>query len=304
MPATLPTWGLCTTLKAPADQVLAFVAHHLALGAARLWLHFDDPDDPAFDRVAAIPGVTAIRCDDDYWQALLGRRPARHQLRQSRNVERVHARGELAWLGHIDVDEFLWPARPVAEVLAATDPASPVLRMAPCEALHDPRLPDDIFTARQFRRPLRGPDKAALRQVALGDYADLLPNGVLSHYVGKCFFRSGVPGLQPRIHSAEIDGKKLQGGPFSPEIALLHFHAQDPAAWRERLAFRRSLGAYSFNMPLMLWLCAASEAEIDAFYATVQTARPAALAALLAAGALVEADLNLRDRIRALEARR
>jgi hypothetical protein len=291
-------WGLCATVKAPVDQVMAFVAHHLALGAAHLWLHFDDPADPAMSSVAGVPRVTAVACDDAYWTALNGRRPNKHQQRQSRNAERVYALGALPWVGHIDVDEFLWPIRPIGDVLAEVPPHAPVLRMAPWEALHDPALPDDIFTARHFRGPLRGHAKVDLRRAIFGPYADLLEGGSLSHAVGKCFFRRGVPGLQPRIHTGVLDGEKIKGGAFSPDIALLHFHAQDPVAWRERLAFRRTKGAYSFNVMLMGWLGMASDADLQDFYDRVQVAHPAVLETLRRSGALLEADLGLRARLR------
>ncbi|QYK41483.1 MAG: glycosyltransferase family 2 protein [Paracoccaceae bacterium] len=296
-------WGLVATVKAPADQVLAFVAHHLSLGASQIWLHFDDPADPAADRAARLPRVTAIRCDDAYWQGLIGRRPGKHQLRQSRNAERVYATAHLPWIAHIDVDEFLCPARPVAEVLAAVQRDRPLLRMAPWEALHDPALPDDIFTARHFRGPMRGPEMEALRRAAFGDHADLLAAGSLSHAVGKCFYRTGVPGLQPRIHTAVMNGEKMNGGAFSADIRLLHFHAQDPAAWHARLAFRRTRGAYSFNLPLMAFLGTATEAEVAAFYDRTQVAHPAVLADLRAAGALFECDLHLRSKVAELDAR-
>lgn len=296
-----PAWGICTTVKAPADQVLAFATHHLALGAARIWLHFDDPDDPALPRAAALPGVTAIACDDAYWQALLGRRPGKHQLRQSRNVERVYADGSVPWLLHIDVDEFVWPRRPVAEVLTEVPAEAPVLRLLPWEALHDPALPPDIFTARHFRRALKGRDWDALRRAVFGDHADLLPQGALSHAVGKCFFRRGVAGMQPRIHTGEIGGEKVHAGEFSPDIALLHFHAENPAHWLAKLDFRRTKGAYSFNLGLAGFLAAASAEERRAFYDATQVAHPHVLALLRQGGALIEADLGLAARVRALE---
>ncbi len=35
----MPSWGLVATVKAPKEELLAFVAYHLGLGADRLWLH-------------------------------------------------------------------------------------------------------------------------------------------------------------------------------------------------------------------------------------------------------------------------
>jgi hypothetical protein len=289
-------WGLACTLKATVEQTQAFVAYHLGLGATEIWLFFDDPDDPAADRVAGLPAVRAIRCDTAHWTRV-GERPDRHQGRQSRNMKYAYRRTKLPWLGHIDVDEYLLPRKPVAEVLAAQHPDWIEMRMAPWEALHDPNLPDDIFTARHFRAGLRGDDKAALRDLAFGQYAPALSAGVLSHAVGKCFLRTGIAGLQPRLHGAFLNGERLRGRPHHPDVALLHFHAEDPARWFDRLDFRLSRGAYQYNEPMAVWLKQATEVERHAFYDRVQAPGPELRDRLQAAGALIEADLGLRARV-------
>ena len=192
-------WGLVTTVKAAPEKVLAFVAHHLSLGCARIWLYFDDPDDPAYDLVADLPQVTAIRCDDIFW-ATAGRRPDRHQNRQSRNAQAAYRACRLPWLGHIDVDEFLWPQQPIAQILASL--FRPINgpcgwnRMRRCTT---PPCPMTSSPPRQFRAPLKL-RHAHLRAPVLGAYAEILPEGHLSHTNGKSFFRTGIPGLSPRLH--------------------------------------------------------------------------------------------------------
>ncbi|MDT8854544.1 glycosyltransferase family 2 protein [Paracoccaceae bacterium Fryx2] len=290
-------WGLCTTVKAPAEQVLAFVAHHLGLGAARLWLYFDDPEDPAAGALAGLDRVTVIRCDADWWK---GDRPEAHQNRQGRNMKRTWRAARLPWVGHIDVDEFLLPDAPIARALAAVPGDQPQVRLAPWEALHDPALPDDIFTARHFRAQMGGAAQAANRIRVFGPYAPLLPSGMLSHSAGKCFFRTGVPGLQPRLHGAFIAGQRLDGGDFHPGIALLHFHAEDPARWKHRLQFRLTRGAYKFNPALQAHLAAADAGGIDAFFDRVQTPSPECLALLGRLGLLRTTRLGLREKVAAL----
>lgn len=286
-------WGLCATVLAPPEQVAAFAAHHLALGAAHLWLHFDDPAQAA--DAPRHPRITAVACDEGYWQRLMGRRPAKHQQRQSRNVQRVYAETTLPWLGHWDVDEFLWPARPVGQVLDTARDA--MVRIAPWEALHDPALACDIFTARAFRAALKGPGRAGLRAQVFGPHASLLPEGVLSHSAGKCLFRTGIAGLEPRLHGAFMGGERVKGPPFAPGLALLHFHAEDRARWLERVPFRVTRGAYQYNPGLAAFLAAATPADLAGFYDRVQAARPDTLAALRQGGALIEADLHLRERV-------
>lgn len=256
-------WGLCTTAKAPVAQIESFLDHHLSLGAAHVWLHLDDPDA---DAPAAHTRVTVTRCDARWWGK---NRPEKHQNRQSRNMRRLYNAAPLPWIAHIDVDERIAPARPVAEVLA--DATGPILRMRPWEALTTP--------ADHYRAPVP-PD---LAEDAFGPYAPLLPAGALSHAAGKAFFRTGE-GLEPRIHGAFRDGVRVQGGAFHPDLPLLHHHADDAPAWRERLRFRLGRGAYQFNPSLAGFLADASDAEIDAFYARTQSPPEDALAALVAGG--------------------
>jgi hypothetical protein len=282
---------------APPEQVQAFVAYHLGIGAAHIWLHFDTPDDPAAD-LFDHPRVTTIRCTNSYWIDYINKRPDRHQNRQGRNMQRIYNAAPLPWIAHIDVDEYLLPTADIPATLAALPANQSMLRIAPYEALHDPALPDDIFTAQAFRAALNGKQNADARARMFGPYAPLLENGVLSHSAGKCFFRTGLARFEPRLHGAFRAGARVDGGAFSPDIALLHFHAEDPTRWRDRLQFRLTRGAYQFNPPLQQWLLAADDAAIDRFYLETQTATPATLAKLRAENALLSAKLNLRQQIK------
>ena len=291
-----PRWGVVSTSQAPAEQVLAFVAHHLGLGAHRIWLHFDNPDDPAADMLSRQDRGTVIRCDAAYWTALYGRRPETHQERQVKNATRVARKAGTDWVAHIDIDEFLTGAARVADVLAGVATDRLVLRVEPWEALHDPALAPDIFTARAFRRqiPAETPELASR---LYGRYGAVLDRGMLSHSVGKCFFRTGVRDMAVRIHGARIKGETVFGGRFHPDLALLHFHAQDPAAWKGRLAFRLARGAYRSRPALPAMLEHASAAEIDGFFDAVQCARPEMIRALQAHGLLRFEDLGLRRKV-------
>ncbi len=299
----MAAWGICATVKAPVEQVLAFVAHHLSLGAAEITLCLDDPEDPAFPLLADLPDVTPIRCDGEWWAGFGQDRPDKHQVRQLRNINRILRHTALPWIAHLDVDEFLLPAAPIAEVLDRLPADQLMLRLPPFEALHDPALPDDIFTATRFRGAMQGRAFRSLRRAVFGDYAPLLPRGMLSHSEGKCFFRSGVPGFQARLHAGFLRGERLERAPDDPELELLHFHAQDRGAWLAALPFRLTRGAYQFNTGLCDYLSAATEEETAAFYQAVQTLGPEALQALDGAGLLREVSLGLRDRMAGLSPR-
>lgn len=293
-----PRWGVAATVQAPVAQVLAFAAHHLDLGAQRVWLHFDNPEDPAADLLSGQDRITVIRCDAAYWREVAGERPDTHQVRQVKNITRITRKAGLDWIGHFDVDEFLLAASPVADMLADLPPDRLILRAEPWEALHDPALPDDIFTARAFRRQL--PDGAEAMATRLyGPAGALLDHGMLSHTVGKCFFRTGSRDMIPRIHGARIKGQAVFGGRFHPDLALMHFHAQDPVQWKSRLPYRLAKGAYQYRPEMQRWLTAASPTQVDDFYESIQCARPDLLRVLRGHGLLREIDLRLRDRVAA-----
>ncbi len=291
-------WAIVATVKAPEEQVLAFVAHHLALGCAHIALYFDDPEDPVAEVAGRLPRVTVTRCDAAHW-ARKGARPERHQNRQARNALRSYRRCLQPWMAHIDVDEFLWPEMPVGDLLDTIHPHQLMVRAEPFEALHDPGLPDDIFTARQFRGPMKA-RHAELRREILGPLAEVLAEGVLSHSVGKAFFRTGIPKLTPGIHGGSIGGERIPGLPFDPRMKLLHFHAQDRARWLAALPFRLERGAYRYRPDLHAHLNAASPDGITAFYDATQRVTPEQARRLAEAGRLVEVDLGLGARVAAL----
>jgi hypothetical protein len=165
--------------------------------------------------------------------------------------------------------------------------------------MHDPLLPDDIYTAREFRGAIRH-EHWPLRRANLGKYRLMNRDGLLSHSVGKVIFRTGIKGLFPRLHSVMLGGVRLATPDWHPELKLLHFHAQDRIAWREALPFRLTRGAYMYRPGLQEFLVNASPEEIDAFYLQTQVLAPEAIAPLRAAGRLILADLGLRQKVRAL----
>lgn len=293
-------WGVCCTAKAPLDQILAFVAWHRHIGAAHIWVHLDDADTAKAEVINSLAFATAVLCDDAYW-ATRGSRPKQQERRQSYNFRRIYEQTDLPVLAHVDVDEYLYPNRPIAQILDDWDKVDPFMRVAPVEALHDPTLPNDIFTARQFRRAFARGTSRRQKEAVLGEYVPLLPQNMLSHRVGKSLFRTGVEGLIPRLHAGSMGkhAKPLQVA-VNPEILVLHFHAQDRAEWLAALPHRVTHGAYRFNEPLAAYLGDASSDEIDAFYEATQCASPALVAALRDQSLLVEADLQLTDKVAAL----
>lgn len=292
----MTTWGIAATVKAPEEQLLAFVAYHLALGASRIWIYFDDPKDPAFARIAKLPKVKATRCTDLYW-AFRGGRHVKLHNRQISNAIHAQRKCKLDWLCHIDSDELLYAPRSVAQILAEVPPQVPNLLMDAFEAIHDPDLPDDILTARQFRGPL-GPAVPDVHAAVFGPVADVVAKGNLGHTIGKSFCRVGLPGVLLGLHEVFRDRQPVPTA-FHPELRILHFHAHDPVIWRGLLPYRLAKGAYHYDAEnhLRAHLQGASDAVIDDFYAHTMTLTPEKVALLERHGLLITADLALRPKV-------
>ncbi|WP_163851005.1 glycosyltransferase family 2 protein [Pseudooceanicola aestuarii] len=239
-------WGVVTTIRASLADTLAFAAWHLELGAHRIYLHLDDPDDPAFDLLKAHPRLRPLRCDVAYWQRLAGRRPAKHQLRQTRNATRIYNRpAEVDWLAHIDGDEFLVPDRPVADILADLPATCHAARLRPMEGLPRPEGAPAIAPLHRFKSfALDPPTRHAQTEAIYPSFGRWLNGGFLSHVAGKLFVRPGLTGAEFRIHNLLTDQGRNPGQQEVPQLRLAHLHYRDWADWRARLDFRLNRGAY------------------------------------------------------------
>lgn len=296
----MASWSLVATVKAAEDKVLAFAAHHLSLGADHLWLFFDDPAQPIPQPLQQHPRVTVTLCDDEHWLRSNKKRPPQHQNRQTQNARLTYR--ELVtsdWIVHIDVDEFLLTDRPISAILDDTPADTIAMRIEPFEAMHDPLLPDDIYTAREFRGALRH-EFWPRRRAALGPYRKVIRDGMLSHSVGKAMYRTRVPGLLPRLHAVMINREIVASPTWQPEIRLLHFHAQDKEAWLAAIPFRMTKGAYQFRPELQSFLAEAAPEDIDRFYRRTQILPLDLREELVKEGRVVLADLGLRQKVQAL----
>jgi len=231
-------WGLCATIKAPLPQILGFAAHHLDLGAHRLYLYLDADHPEAYAALKAHPKIRVTRCDAAYWKKSGARRPKKHQLRQSFNATHAyHRRTEVPWLIHIDVDEFLWPETAIGATLAKVPDDIRCLRVRPMEMLSgNPTL----FKAFIPPGPAREPTVARLYPT----YGQFLKGGFISHVAGKLFVRTGLTDIRVQIHNAFQNDEMLKGPEQHPDIDLAHLHAANWDAWIAAYRFRVAKGSY------------------------------------------------------------
>jgi hypothetical protein len=244
MPEHEASWAVVATVDEPPALVQAFVAWHLSLGASEVILCFDRADDPAADLLSDVPKVTVVRCDAAHWARLGKRRPDKHQIRQVRNATDVYRRVTSDWLLHCDADEFLSPARPVAECLAQVYPWIDCAVVPVMERVFVAGgAAADVFGG-MFRRPFSGKSEAA-RDI-LGAGYDLTQRGLTGHAIGKAFTRVGRD-LEVSIHRARADDadvrtETLQG------LNLLQFDGLTRLHWVYKLLRKADAFAHHGGM--------------------------------------------------------
>lgn len=218
------SWSVVSTVREPLPLVLAFSCHHLSLGAETVHLFFDDPDDPAAEVMASIPGVDVTLCDPSHWKALgQEKRPAWQTRRQTLNANLIAQKQRTDWLLHADADEFLWAPDGMEEELAHAE-----------TWLHIPNLervwiaPEDGIFDGMFRAP--GLPASKIDQI-YGSARTYLQNGLSGHTSGKAMAR-----LADRkfiaIHAVR---EKFRGevspGRTTAKARILHFDGMTARHW-------------------------------------------------------------------------
>ena len=308
-PKTGLKWGVVSTIKAPVDDILDFAAHHLDLGAHRVFIYLDVPNPTAMQALKAHPKCRVTLTDDGYWHRRKGR-PQKHQPRQTANATHCYNRTpQVDWLAHLDVDEFLWPSRPICEQIAALPQSARSARVRPIEALQndaqDPPPDGEIWCkgCAHLQRVRRAETNAIYP--TFGNY---LNGGFLSHVAGKVFVRTGQAGVSLRIHNAFFDRAADPDPAPLEDMALVHLHAHSWAHFRAHYDFRLRQGSYRESLkpaPMQdgealsmnaLFDRLTSEGGEDAlrqFYQEVCTATPDLRARLHRHGHLHPVTLNL-----------
>ena len=237
----MTTWGVVATVKAPRGEILDFAAHHLELGAQRVYLYLDAPDPGTLAALKTHPKVRVVACDDAYWQRQ-GRRPVKHQVRQGRNATHAYRRrAEVDWLAHVDVDEFLWPETRVADALAALPSGVLSARVHPMEAL--------AGDGTAFKALIPKADRAEVTARLYPTYGAHLRAGFLSHVAGKLFVRTGLEGVELRIHNMFVGEAQNPHSVDLGQVALCHLHARPFGQWLDSYRYRLSRGSYRAELP-------------------------------------------------------
>jgi hypothetical protein len=243
------SWGVVAIVDEPLSLVAAFVAHYLWLGAAEVHLLLDDPRPEVVAALQGRPRVRVTAMDAAWWAARGEARPEPHARRQGILLTEVYRDYPRDWMLHVDADEFLIPARPIGEQLAAVPEGKVNLTAPAFESVRRRGAAGGDVFGTLFRRAVEfSPEDLS---AVWGEEAALFgEEGFLGHSVGKSFVRTGhdlwigahygvAPDLGPdvnlrldwaRDHSVAFDG------------AVLHFDALTPLHWQLKF-LRRKPGA-------------------------------------------------------------
>lgn len=228
-----PTWSVTATVREPSELVLAFVAHHLELGAEKVIIYLDDPDDPVRPLLVRTGRVNAVRCDEAYWSRVTnGRgRPDTQNARQAINATQAYRRVKSDYLLHLDADEFLHMARPFEEEVARLEGEEMWLRIPAVERCWLAGDDSEHVFSGVFRHPIR---KAPLivQRIYGEDLAPYLANGLAGASHGKPLVRTGHD-VQVQVHAAKLPGKIAGWAPHRAATGLhvLHFDGLTPLHW-------------------------------------------------------------------------
>lgn len=305
-------WGIVATAKAPAEQIEAFAAYHVAQGAARVYIYLDDENEAAYQSLKAHPKLRVFKADEANWRS--ANRPEKHQVRQAANARHCYRRKarDVDWLAHIDVDEFLIShngLETVSDALSALPPSALTARVRPIEALAEDAaspLPEGqtAFKAMTNDRKQRQRETETIYPT----FGAHLNGGFLSHVAGKVFVRTGLEDVTIKIHNAFIDGAENPGQVELEALELAHLHAQSYEHWMQSYRYRLAKGAYraelkpnkspelgGLTLHELLKTIEESDGEdgLKAFYQEVCTATPALLQRLEDHGLLRRYSLGL-----------
>lgn len=297
-PAAL-RWGIVSLIKAPLRDIARFAAHHLDLGAHRLYLYLDEPQPEAEAFLSGHPQIELVTCDDAWWATQKKPRMKTHQLRQAWIATQTYHRADLDWLAHIDVDEFILSPRKLGDDLAALPADMAALHLPPAELL--------AGTQDSFKLTPReaGQNKAVLEDV-YPNFGAYLRGGFISHLEGKLIARCGIPGLRFGLHALLQNGRPASNRMALPGLYLGHAHAPDWETFRAHLDFRLVEGSYRKPAESALHLqdifemlqSESGENGLRGFFNEVCEGTHALTTALEARGMLLRAPLDLDAKIK------
>jgi len=289
----MTTWSVVAILREPWPVLERFIAWHLAAGAERMHLVFDDPDDPAIPRLEGIPALDIHPATEAFWQACGIGRAEHFTRRQNYAMRYLYQRATSDWVVNLDGDELVYCRDDrLSDLLARQQTDVRSILMGVAEHV---RRDDAAEACDQFRLPMwPGLSRRVYREFSC--YME--PNrGLIGHTVGKSVVRTGLP--SKRFHPHWLvgeDGKRIVDQKITAEdgVGILHYYGDDYDVWRRKLDYR--VGAQARNRrneileALQGFLEAGDEEGLRDFYMRMHYLNARQVNLLASRGRLLEVD--------------
>lgn len=238
--------SLVATVKATLPDLERFVQYHLNIGVGRVYLFFDDPQDPALPQFRGRPGVTATACDPAGWAAVGIAPEDGIEVRQIHNANLALGwarRAGAHWLVHLDVDELLHiPGDDLGAWLGAVAPETDAVTFPTREAIPARSAQRHPFEACWLFKA-HTPDAAPRLSLAAraGRLRALRYGYFRGHVGGKSAIRVTAPVGSVDIHvPTGADGAALKLE-TAKDAFLLHYDGCAFEAWRDKWARRKEV---------------------------------------------------------------
>ena len=228
-------WGVAATCREPDALVVAFVAHHIALGASEVHIYLDAPQPSLEALLSQIPQVILTVCTEEYWRERQGRRPRAIEPRQVMNIFDAYTRTKLPWLMHLDADEFLQCDLPIGLMLADLPEAVEYVVFPPRERAFLEGQPQRHLFEGVYRAPVSRALGGA--PYLFSNSKEFLNRGILGHHHGKSMMRTGkrlIPGIHTPRRPARHRGEPLVSW-AAPKARMLHFDGLTALHWSAKL---------------------------------------------------------------------
>lgn len=244
-----------STVRTSPSNLELFVRYHLGSGIERMFLFFDDPDDPSIGPMRAREEITCIPCDAAHWRGASLGPDLSIEARQTHNADLALAwarEAGIGWIAHIDADELLFVGgRDLADYVAAVPADCDALAFRTWEALPEaeaapgkhPFLSVTWFKTQDS--PILGARTLAR---LLGAGAAMTHGYFKGHTEGKSVVRTSAPVASLEIHRPRpLPGAALRVE-RPAEAALLHFDGCTFEDWVLKWKRRYDRTAVAANM--------------------------------------------------------
>jgi hypothetical protein len=241
--------AICSTVRAPLNELIYFVNFHLNVGVSKIILFFDDPEDEGARFFDGRDDVIVVRCDREYWETraggltndlderLLGNRRAGLQMAQDLGCD---------WYAMVDSDELIYPGGSLSALLDASK--ADVLIPAMREAIPEQERYHHIFEPNHFKVPS---GKIRIRLAKLfGCKSAIYENRYFRGHGGsKSLVRMSAAG---KIHEYSSHGPRRYDRSLkkrrTSKIELLHYDCIGIENWMEKWNLRTSGSLRSTRM--------------------------------------------------------